>query len=50
MDECFQYAFSAVQAKVEDSPWECYDMEADRTEMHNLIEKYPSIAGEMASS
>jgi len=29
-------------------PWELYDMEADRTELHNLAEKYPNRAQEMA--
>ncbi len=25
-------------------PWELYDMEADRTEQHNLIDKEPEVA------
>jgi arylsulfatase len=25
-------------------PWELYDMEADRTELHNVIDKHPDIA------
>jgi arylsulfatase len=25
-------------------PWELYDMEADRTEQHNLVDKEPEIA------
>jgi len=25
-------------------PWELYDMEADRTERHNMIDKQPAVA------
>ncbi|MDF1659038.1 MAG: arylsulfatase [Verrucomicrobiales bacterium] len=34
-------------AKGSKSPWELYDMENDRTEMNNLIESKPEIAGRM---
>lgn len=30
--------------------WELYDMEADRTEMHDLTDKYPSRVKEMAAA
>jgi len=32
----------------ENEPWELYDMEADRTETHNLAEKYPEKVKELA--
>lgn len=34
-------------AKGVSSPWELYDMEADRTEMHNLIGEKPELAATM---
>lgn len=30
-------------------PWELYDMEADRTEMHNLAAKYPEKVAELSA-
>jgi len=33
----------------EDKPWELYDMEADRTEMNDLSEKFPEKVKELAS-
>ncbi len=30
-------------------PWELYDIEADRTELHNLAEKYPEKVKELAA-
>ncbi|MGE4490472.1 MAG: sulfatase-like hydrolase/transferase, partial [Kiritimatiellales bacterium] len=35
-------------AKGWNSPWELYDIRADRSEMHNLIAEYPERAAEMA--
>lgn len=31
-------------------PWELYDMEADRTEMNNLAEEHPALAGDLADA
>jgi arylsulfatase len=36
-----------IVAEGEDSPWELYDMEADRTEMNNLAGKHPDIVMRM---
>ena len=33
----------------EDQPWELYDMEADRTEMHNLAAEMPELVRELAA-
>ena len=30
-------------------PWELYDMDADRTEMHNLAPKRPDLVKELAA-
>lgn len=30
-----------------DNEWELYDLEADRTEVHNLMDMHPDIAGEL---
>jgi arylsulfatase A-like enzyme len=34
----------------ENAPWELYDMEADRTEMHNLAEQYPEVVERLAAA
>lgn len=31
-------------------PWELYDLEADRTEQHNLIESHPDVAAKLEKS
>ncbi len=31
-------------------PWELYDMEADRTERHNLIKEKPKLADKMIAA
>ena len=33
--------------KLNDKPWELYDMSKDRTELNNLVEKSPEIAGRL---
>jgi hypothetical protein len=30
-------------------PWELYDMESDRTERHNLVDKEPEVAKRLAA-
>ena len=32
-----------------DSPWELYDMEADRVELHNLAAQHPDKVKELAA-
>jgi arylsulfatase len=34
----------------ENQPWELYDMEADRTEMYNLADKYPDVVAQLAKA
>jgi arylsulfatase len=34
----------------DDVRWELYDVEADRSESHDLAEKYPDRVAEMSSS
>ena len=34
----------------ENAPWELYDMEADRTEMHNLADQYPEVVERLAAA
>jgi arylsulfatase A-like enzyme len=31
-------------------PWELYDMEADRTELHNVAAEHPDVAGRLAAA
>jgi arylsulfatase len=33
-----------------EGPWELYDLEKDRTEMHNLSDSYPEKATELAGA
>jgi arylsulfatase len=35
---------------MEDQPWELYDMESDRTEMHNLAAQQPERVRRMATA